>query len=135
MVLTRLSYVYLTYMLRIWYVINSGKIKVSPYFHIKKRVETMNMGGRTYPVRYYPVAIRLRDREGRAILCIALFPQSGDSSGAILGVRSVALLHEATATLRSPNTTKSHLKVNFLLDLFVFVRIFLYLCTLIVYYE
>ena len=42
---------------------------------------------------------------------------------------------EATATLRSPNTTKSHLKVNFLLDLFVFVRIFLYLCTLIVYYE
>ena len=83
----------------------------------------MNMGGRTYPVRYYPVAIRLRDREGRAILCIALFPQSGDASGAILGVRSVALLHEATATLRSPNTTKSHLKVNFLLDLFVFVRI------------
>ena len=42
---------------------------------------------------------------------------------------------EATATLRSTNTTKSHLKVNFLLDLFVFVRIFLYLCTLIVYYE
>ena len=41
---------------------------------------------------------------------------------------------EGTATLRSPNTTKSHLKVNFLLDLFVFVRIFLYLCTLIVYY-
>ena len=35
---------------------------------------------------------------------------------------------EATATLRSPNTTKSYLKVNFLLDLFVFVRIFLYLC-------
>ena len=51
------------------------------------------MGGRTYPVRYYPIAIWLRDRKGRAILCIALFPQSGDSSGAILGVRSVALLH------------------------------------------
>ena len=51
------------------------------------------MGGRTYPVRYYPVAIRLRDRKGRAILCIALFPQSGDTSGASLGVRSVALLH------------------------------------------
>ena len=65
------------------------------------------MGGRTYPVRYYPIAIRLRTRNsaphqftklvgdpvGRAILCIALFPQSGDSSGAILGVRSVALLH------------------------------------------
>ena len=28
-----------------------------------------------------------------AILCIASIPQSGDSSGAILGVRSVALLH------------------------------------------
>ena len=67
----------------------------------------MNMGGRTYPVRYYPIAIRLRTRNsaphqftklvgapvGRAILCIALNPQSGDSSGAILGVRSVALLH------------------------------------------
>ena len=84
---------YPTYMLRISYVIDSGKIKVSPYFHIKKCVDTTNMGGRTYPVRYYPVAIRLRDRKGRAILCIALFPQSGDSSGAILGVRSVALLH------------------------------------------
>ena len=65
------------------------------------------MGGRTYPVRYYPIAIWLRTRNstphqftklvgdpvGRAILCIALNPQSGDSSGAILGVRSVALLH------------------------------------------
>ena len=104
---TRLSYVYPTYMLRISYVIDSGKIKVSPYFHIKKCVNTTNMGGRTYPVRYYPVAIRLRDRNstphqftklvgdpvGRAILCIASIPQSGDSSGAILGVRSVALLH------------------------------------------
>ena len=80
-------------MLRISYVIDSGKIKDSPYFHIKKCVDTTNMGGRTYPVRYYPVAIWLRDRKGRAILCIALFPQSGDSSGAILGVRSVALLH------------------------------------------
>ena len=28
-----------------------------------------------------------------AILCIASIPQSGDFSGAILGVRSVALLH------------------------------------------
>ena len=51
------------------------------------------LGGRAYPVRHYPVAIRLRDRKGHAILCIALNPQSGDFSGAILGVRSVALLH------------------------------------------
>ncbi len=51
------------------------------------------MGSRTFPVRYYPIAIRLRTRKGCTILCIALFPQSGDSSGAILGVRSVALLH------------------------------------------
>ena len=54
------------------------------------------MGGRTYPVRYYPIAIRLRTRKGCAILCIALNPQSGDFSGAILGVRSVALLHGKT---------------------------------------
>ena len=51
------------------------------------------IGGRAYPVRHYPIAIRLRTRKGCAILCIALNPQSGDSSGAILGVRSVALLH------------------------------------------
>ena len=57
----------------------------------------MNMGGRAYPVRHYPIAIRLRDREGRAILCIALSPQSGDSSGAIVGVRSVALLHSRSS--------------------------------------
>ena len=87
----------------------------------------MNMGGRAYPVRHYPIAIRLRDlafgnivamivdpvniratcasalpthSRGSwgpiiysAILCIALSPQSGDTSGASLGVRSVALLH------------------------------------------
>ena len=53
----------------------------------------MQLGGRVYPVRHYPIAIRLRDREGRAILCIALYPRTGESSGAILGVRSVALLH------------------------------------------
>ena len=67
----------------------------------------MITGGRVYPVRHYPIAIRLRDRDstphqftklvgdpvGCAILCVALTPQSGDSSGATLGVRSVALLH------------------------------------------
>ena len=58
-----------------------------------KYTKDYTLGGRAYPVRHYPVAIRLRDREGRAILCIAPIPQSGDSSGAILGVRSVALLH------------------------------------------
>ena len=97
---------YPTYMLRISYVIDSGKIKVSPYFHIKKCVNTTNMGGRTYPVRYYPVAIRLRDRNstphqftklvgdpvGHAILCITLNLQRGDSSGAILEVPFKALL-------------------------------------------
>ena len=51
------------------------------------------LGGRGFPVRRYPVALRLRDRKGRAILCVALFPHCGDSSGATLGVRSVALLH------------------------------------------
>ena len=57
-------------------------------------------GGRVYPVRHYPIAIRLRDRKGRAILCVALYPQSGDSSGTTLGVRSVALLH--------PRNERSH---------------------------
>ena len=51
------------------------------------------LGGRAYPVRHYPIAIRLRDRKGRAILCIAFNPQSGDSSDAILEVPFKALLH------------------------------------------
>ena len=60
---------------------------------IKKYIKHYTIGGRAYPVRHYPIAIRLRTRKGCAILCIALNPQSGDFSGAILGVRSVALLH------------------------------------------
>ena len=51
-----------------------------------KHTKHHTLGGRAYPVRHYPIAIRLRDRKGRAILCIALNPQSGDFSGAILGV-------------------------------------------------
>ena len=58
-----------------------------------KHTKHHTLGGRAYPVRHYPIAVRLRDRKGHAILCIALNPQSGDFSGAILGVRSVALLH------------------------------------------
>ena len=54
-----------------------------------RSTNTIDHGGRAYPVRHYPVAIRLRDREGRAILCVALTPQSGDSSGTTLGVRFV----------------------------------------------
>ena len=56
-------------------------------------INTHTFGGSAYPVRHYPIAIRLRTRKGCAILCIALNPQSGYFSGAILGVRSVALLH------------------------------------------
>ena len=59
------------------------------------------IGGRVYPVRHYPIAIRLRDREGRAILCIALYPRTGESSGAILGVRSVALLHTQSYKIKA----------------------------------
>ena len=60
-----------------------------------RSVETwmLPQGGRGYPVHRFPIAMRLRDRKGRAILCIALNPHYGDSSGAILGVRSVTLLH------------------------------------------
>ena len=53
----------------------------------------IQIGGRAYPVRHYPIAIRLRTREEYAILCIALNPQSGDFSGAILEVPFKALLH------------------------------------------
>ena len=35
------------------------------------------MGGRAYPVRHYPIAIRLRDREGRAVLCSHYFLSVG----------------------------------------------------------
>ena len=37
----------------------------------------IHFGGRTYPVRYYPIAIRLRDRKGRAILCSHYFLSVG----------------------------------------------------------
>ena len=75
------------------------------------------LGGRAYPVRHYPIAIRLRDRKGHAILCVALTPQSGDSSGATLGVRSVALLHVATFAQCSPCYRHSHFykKIGFTL--------------------
>ena len=69
----------------------SGNLKKSTFF--VNIPNFIHLCGRAYPVRHYPVAIRLRTRKGCAILCIAPSPQSGDSSGAILGVRSVALLH------------------------------------------
>ena len=58
------------------------------------------LGGRAYPVRHYPIAVRLRDRKGHAILCIALNPQSGDFSGAILEVPFKALLHVANVLVK-----------------------------------
>jgi hypothetical protein len=36
----------------------------------------MITGSRVYPVRHYPIAIRLRTRKRCAVLCVALFPQS-----------------------------------------------------------
>ena len=60
----------------------------------------LHQGGRGYPVHRFPIVMRLRDRKGRAILCIALNPHYGDSSGAILGVRSVALLHGCESVKR-----------------------------------
>ena len=100
----RICIVYVSYIYRIYLQIICTKWRcfptqwffipftsILPHYHIKKCVDIL--GGRTYPVRYYPIALRLRDREGRAFLCITLNPQSGDSSGVMLGVRSVALLH------------------------------------------
>ena len=82
-----------------WFFISFTSIL--PQYHIKKYVDIL--GGRTYPVRYYPIALRLRDREGRAFLCITLNPQSGESSGVMLGVRSVALLHLYLTSLSANN--------------------------------
>ena len=42
----------------------------------------------------------------RAFLCITLNPQSGDSSGVMLGVRSVALLHLYLSSLSANNLHK-----------------------------
>ena len=72
---------------KIWIVLGAGFLTKSTF------ANTHKFGGRAYPVRHYPIAIRLRDREGRTILCVVLIPQSGDSLGTTLGVRSVALLH------------------------------------------
>ena len=72
-----------------------------------KYTKDYTLGGRAYPVRHYLVAIRLRtcnstpDQSheiGRAPHRVrhsmfAPSPQCGDTSGASLGVRSVALLH------------------------------------------
>ena len=68
----------------------------------------IQIGGRAYPVRHYPIAIRLRTREEYAILCIALNPQSGDFSDAILEVPSEALLHlrKVLFSKKYPNTIR-----------------------------
>ena len=41
----------------------------------------ITFGGSVYPVRHDPLAIRLRDRMGRAILCVVLTPQNGGLLG------------------------------------------------------
>ena len=53
-VIIRISYVYVTYMLRICYVIDSGKIKVSPYFHIKKMCRYYEYGRSYLPCTVLP---------------------------------------------------------------------------------
>ena len=79
--------------------IGEGKEKIKRQPILIKSIYSANtpnfiqIGGRAYPVRHYPIAIRLRTREEYAILCIALNPQSGDFSDAILEVPSEALLH------------------------------------------
>ena len=80
-----------------------------PYLHNIIHLHRI-FGGRAYPVQHYPVALRLRYRKDSAILCVVLIPQSGDSSGTTLGVRSVALLHlGVTASKCSPYFSSSQL--------------------------
>ena len=68
------------------------------------------IGGRAYPVRHYPIAVRLRDREGHAILCITLNPQSGDFSGAILEVPFEELLHLSVVSRPSVGKTRESIR-------------------------
>ena len=68
------------------------------FYFSKTKTYTTPIGGRAYPVRHYPIAARLRTRKGYAILCIASFPQSGDSSDSILEVPFKALLHAKCST-------------------------------------
>ena len=65
-----------------------------------------------------------------AILCIALNPRSGDSLGAILGVRSVALLHPRKyGRIMQPICKIFALKSKLLCKILANVHYFLYLCT------
>ena len=94
---------------RIWNLATQLYLRTPPWLKcaVDYYTHTQSLGGRDYPVRHYPIAIRLRTRNstphqftklvgdpvGRAIRCVALSPQSGDSSGATLEVPSEALLH------------------------------------------
>ena len=65
----------------------------------------MITGGRVYPVRHYPKAIRLRDRKGRAILCVALTPQSGGLLGR----------NTRSAFRRTPSRSQFYKKIGYAL--------------------
>ena len=53
--------------------------------------------------RAYLVAIRLRTRKRYAFLCVALFPQRGDSSSTTPEVPSEALFHYLYITSKTPS--------------------------------
>ena len=85
-------------------------LRTLPWLETNNIVDVISqpIGGRAYPVRHYPIAIRLRTRKRYAILCVVLIPQSGDSSGTTLGVRSVALLHASCSPYSSRSAIDAH---------------------------
>ena len=106
-------------------------LRTPPWLFFKSNTKnhTTPIGGRAYPVRHYPIAARLRTRKGYAILCIASFPQSGDSSDAILEVPSEALLHPLARSINAAHTHFFYTKIHFFLKKFAYVHFLLYLCT------
>ena len=74
-----------------------GEIRIDtlPHYHIKKCVDIL--GGRTYPVRYYPIALRLRDIAfGNEIA------QTDDVAFGNMVAKNDALHHWATCTSAFP---------------------------------
>ena len=59
------------------YRVVSSEYRVRETAQKQRSHELLEMGGRSYPVRHYPIAIRLRDRMGRAILCLRLSSKWG----------------------------------------------------------
>ena len=100
------------------------------HYHIKKCVDTMNMGGRAYPVRHYPIAIRLRDRGGsRHSMSCAISSEWGlfgrKTRSAIQGTSSPRKYGRIMQPICNKIALESKLSRNFIAN----VHFLLYLCS------